>query len=73
MNDELQGSQNFGPTPSPELVEALHKQNTDHDRHGYDTFKQDCPTCDLLGKLIVGAAIVKHAEKDDGHEGGGVA
>lgn len=47
-------------TPAPALVEALHQQNVVHPNHGYDTFKEGCPTCDLLGKLIVGAAVVTH-------------
>lgn len=53
------------------LVEKLHKQNTDHDRHGYDGWKDGCPTCDLLGKFAAAAALSAVVSKAEGPVRGG--
>lgn len=35
-----------------DIRRLAHKQNVDHDRHGYATYKDGCPMCDLLRELV---------------------
>lgn len=56
-----------------ELIRQLHEQNTIHPNHGYESWKDDCPTCELLGKFAAVTAVETVVSKAEGPVRGGSA